>query len=129
MKLWFLFISTVMFCLGNVRAEELSLLDLPVNDFKVGFGDLWISKTIDDRPVYLKGKPCEEYLFAHAPSRVVYDIPQGITSFSAWGVRPSGKSNIVGSWIYIVKIDGKEVFKSKPLLEYPSLEVFILKKA
>jgi len=106
-----------------IYPPKMSLLDLPVKDYKVGFADLWIGKNVDNREVLLHGKPCEEYLFAHAPSRVVYSIPAGVASFSAWGIRPDGDSNVTGSWFYIVKIDGKEVFRSNPLQEYADKEV------
>ena len=118
-------IALMFTLLSRVVAGETSLLDLPVKDYHVGFGDLWISKCLDHRQVLLHGKPCEEYIFAHAASWILYDIPAGVTSFSAWGIRPSGDDNIVGSWFYIVKVDGKELFRSKPLASYPDLEVQI----
>ncbi len=104
-------------------AAEMSLLDLPVKDYKVGFADLWVGKNVDNRKVLLHGQLCNDYLFAHAPSWVLYDIPAGVSSFSAWGIRPDGDINVIGSWFYVVKIDGKEVFRSKPLADYPNLEV------
>jgi hypothetical protein len=112
-------------CLLRASAAEVNILDLPVKDYKVGFADLWIGKNVDNRQVLLHGQPCKDYLFAHAPSRILYDIPAGATSFSAWGIRTEGDSNVVGTWIYIVKIDGKEVYRSKPLVDYPTLEVQI----
>lgn len=86
--------------LSRASAAEISLLDLPVEDYKVGFADLWIGKNVDNRKVVLKGLPCENYLFAHAPSRIVYEIPVGVTSFSARGIGTTGDKNVVGTWIY-----------------------------
>ncbi|MGB8355629.1 MAG: NPCBM/NEW2 domain-containing protein [Chthoniobacteraceae bacterium] len=106
-----------------IYPPKMSLLDLPVKDSKVGNAGLWIGKNVDGRDVLLHGKPCEDYLFANAPSRVVYGIPAGVASFSAWGIGPEGDSKVTGSWSYIVKIDGKEVFRSKPLQEYAGREV------
>ena len=109
---------------ASSQATEISITELPVKDYKVGFGDLWIGKNVNDRKVVLKGKEIEDYLFAHAPSRIVYDIPQGVTSFSAWGVKTQGDDKVVaGTWLYIVKIDGKEVFRSKSILSYDFFEV------
>ena len=113
--------ATLLAC--RVSAAEFSLLDLPVKDYRVGFADLWVGKNVDDRKVLLNGQPCTEYLFSHAPSRVVFDIPPGVTSFSAYGIGTTGDKNVVGTWIYIVKVDGKEVFQSKPLVDYPTPQI------
>ncbi|MDX2081098.1 MAG: NPCBM/NEW2 domain-containing protein [Terrimicrobiaceae bacterium] len=102
---------------------EISLLELPVKEYKVGFGDLWIGRNLDKRKVTVQGKETEDYLFAHASSRVKYDIPAGVSRFEAWGVRTNGDENVFGSWFYIVKIDGKEVFRSKPLVDYETYEI------
>lgn len=107
---------------AGMAIGKISLLDLPVSEYAVGFGDLWISKTLGNTQVFLRQQPCENYLFAHAPSRVVYDVPRGTLRFTSVGVHPSGDPNIVGSWAYIVTIDGKELFHSKALLDYPNLE-------
>ena len=104
-------------------AAETSLLELTVKEYKVGFADLWIGKNVDRRKVVLQGKEIEDYLFAHAPSRILYDIPAGATKFEAWGIRTQGDDNVFGSWFYVVKIDGKEVFRSKPLVEHETYEI------
>lgn len=120
--LFCLFASSLLFASG-LHAAEISLLDLPVLEYKVGFADLWFGKNVDNRTVMLHGKETEDYIFAHAPSRVLYAIPAGVTSFQAWGVRTHGDSNVVGTWVYIVKIDDKEVFRSEPLEHYQNHEV------
>jgi beta-lactamase regulating signal transducer with metallopeptidase domain len=107
---------------GFRSVNVISLLDLPVLDYHVGFGDLMISRSLDQRQVFLGQKECADYLFDHSPSRVLYNIPPGATLFTAVGVRPRGLDNIMGSWAYIVKIDGEERFHSKALSEYPDLE-------
>lgn len=107
----------------GLSAAEISLLDLTVKEYKVGFADLWIGKNVDRRKVVLQGKEIEDYLFAHASSRILYDIPAGVTKFEAWGIRTQGDDNVFGSWFYIVKIDGTEVFRSKPLVEYETYEI------
>lgn len=124
MKTAIAIVSAIAFATSSYsRAAETSVLELPAKDYKVGFGDLWVGENVDGRKVLLQGREIEEYLFAHAPSRIVYDIPAGMTSFSAWGVRTEGDDNVVGSWIYLVKIDGKEVFRSKPLVDYQTYEI------
>jgi hypothetical protein len=126
MKSILLILAIAATSFGYVRAaqpSEISLLELTVKEYKVGFADLWIGKNVDKRKVVLEGKEIEDYLFAHAPSRIVYDIPPGFSKFEAWGVRTQGDDNVFGSWLYVVKIDGKEVFRSKPLVEYYTYEI------
>ena len=118
--------SLIIGCLSmmpGLQAAEISLLDCPVIKYTVGFGDLWIGKNVDHKKIILQGKEIQDYLFAHAPSSITYDIPAGVNSFSAWGVRTSGDDNVTGSWFYVVKIDGKEAFRSKPLETYETYEV------
>jgi hypothetical protein len=75
------------------------------------------------------GKPCVGYLWAHAPSRLDFAIPAGYTQFKASGIctsdpdtgRPAGH----GEWKYIVRVDDRPVFESKPLKSYPGKEVSI----
>jgi hypothetical protein len=105
------------------ETTDMSLLNLPVKEYQVGYGDLWVGQNVDKNKVYLHEKQISDYLFAHASSRVVYDIPEGFRSFNAWGVRPKSNKVVAGSWIYIVKMDGDEVFRSGPLSSYDSFEL------
>ena len=103
---------------------NISLLDLPIKTYHVDYGDLWIGKNVNQRKVYLHKNQITDYFFAHASSRIVFDIPEGVKSFNAWGVRPHGdEAVVVGSWCYIIKIDGKEAFHSRALSEYKNSEV------
>jgi hypothetical protein len=126
MRFAFITIAFAVTALGNIGASqplEISLLELPVIKYEVGFADLWIGKNVDRKKVLLGGEEIEDYLFAHAPSHILYEIPPGVTAFEAWGVKTQGDDNVFGSWIYIVKIDGKEVFRSNPLVDYYTYEV------
>jgi len=105
------------------QAETISILELVPVEYKVGFADLWIGKNIDNKKVLLEGEEIQHYLFAHAPSSIMYKIPEGVTSFNAWGIKTEGDGNVVGSWIYSVVIDGNEVFRSKPLVTYENCVV------
>ncbi len=92
---------------------------------RVGYAELMYGKNLGDTGVYLHGEPINDYIFAHAPSQVVYAIPDGARMFMAWGVKPDYSSNITGSWRYIVLIDGKRVYRSRPLNSYAGREVQI----
>ena len=109
---------------GSNARGTVSLLDLtPSKEPKIGFGSL---KQGGERylgdAVVVNGERCNQWLGAHAPSRVVYAIPFGVKTFSAVGVRPDNQS-IPGSWRYMVRIDGNQVFRSKPLNEYRDFQV------
>lgn len=86
------------------------------SEYRVGYGELLSEKNLNNLPVYLAEQQiASEYLFAHAPSCVSYKIPEGARSFNALGVKPSGDDNIRGTWTYVLKVDGNEVFRSEPL--------------
>ena len=81
-----------------------SLLGLPVKESKVAAGQLVLGGTtfLEGKGIVVDGKPCTEWLGAHAPSRIVYAIPPGINTFTAIGVAPTG---ISGDWLYIIKFN------------------------
>ena len=98
-------------------------------EIKVGCWSLGVNRNSDPdtkpgMPTVDK-KPVSQYLFAHAPSSLKYRIPSGATAFKAVG----------GCWNYytsdlsfIVKIDGKEMFRSHTLEKYPDLQVPVFVK-
>jgi hypothetical protein len=61
----------------------------------------------------LAGKPVEEFLAAHAPSSLTYAIPPGSRSFSAVGMSMAQKEIV-----FVVKVDGMEVYRSEQLDRY-----------
>lgn len=74
----------------------------------------------EGRGVFVEGKPCSQYLWAHAGTRLDFAIPEGYTRFTATGIGPSDLATGLpvmsfGSWTYQVLLDGKEVFLSKRL--------------
>ena len=60
------------------------------------------------------GKQCEQYIFATAPSSVVYDIPRGRSGFTAIGTSSqiNAKPDERGKWRYFVYVDEAEAFVS-----------------
>jgi len=89
-----------------------------VVESRVGYAELMYGSCLDGHEVYLGGKKIHDYIFAHAPSKLVYAIPEGAKKFNAWGVRPGGSYQIEGSWRYIILIDGKRAYQSKALSAY-----------
>ena len=61
-------------------------------------------------PVYPVEGPCRDFLYAHPPSRIVYQVPKGATRFSA-----EGYSITERDVRFRVSVNGKEVYQSNQL--------------
>ncbi len=59
-------------------------------------------------PIHFRdAKPCDEFLFAHAPSTVTYQVPEGMTRFTAIGY------NVLSNHVkYEVWADAKRLYES-----------------
>ena len=99
-----------------------SLIELKPVSYSVGWADMLVNASLDGFVVSLDGQACTEYIFAHAPSSLVYEIPPAATHFTAIGIAPQGVPN-PGTWVYSVKIDRKIVFESRSLQTYPNKQV------
>jgi len=62
-----------------------------------------------DRVVIIDNARCFEYIWAHAPSDLVFDIPAGTKQFTSYALSQSSQ-NVR----FIVIIDGKEKFSQEP---------------
>lgn len=85
-------------------------------------GIVQMNSDVEGRKCLVSGKECNRFIFAHAPSALVYDVPFGMRVFTATGVAYQGPG-VSGSWKYIVLADGKPVFESKPLSTAKNLEL------
>ena len=91
-----------------------SLLDLKPESSEVGNGQVALggAEYLGGR-VMVNGEPCEKWVGASAPSRLVYKLPLGVRAFSATGVGTTSESYYnSGTWVYVIKVDGKEIFRS-----------------
>jgi hypothetical protein len=63
-----------------------------------------------EKPLTLDGRAFPRGIGAHATSRIVYALPPGFNAFAA----TIGKDQEVagGSVVFVVEVDGKEVFRS-----------------
>jgi|SRR5579862_1068683 len=92
----------------------------------VGYGTFEVNVNRNNARVVVKGKECKLYLFAHAPSTVVYDIPAGSKSFLAVGAKLDRNApQVAGTWKYLVVVDGKNVYESPALNEVKDWEIDI----
>ena len=90
----------------------------------VGYFTLGINSNVNHCQVFVNGKVCKQYLFAHAPSSLVYEIPARSKTFLATGVKlDKNAAHVAGTWKYLVVIDGKTVYDSKPLNEVKGFEL------
>jgi hypothetical protein len=103
---------------------SIDITTLTVKKSSVGAGKLGINPSDGGTQVYVNGKECKRYIFAHAPSMVVFDVPAGARLFQATGAKPV-KSQGDGTWKYLVVVDAKTIYESKALNEYKGLEVEI----
>ena len=116
-----------------MRKHDLSLVDLSPLHAQCGWGLYRANHygSIDDREgrgVFLGGKVCTQYLWAHPVSRTEFAIPSGYTAFTATGIGPSYKSSGqpisgYGSWKYIIEVDGKTLLDSNELRSYAGHEL------
>jgi len=120
-------IATLLLLGGTLHAENeiesentkldasgtLSLINLLPTRAEVRFWQLLAGSHPEMRQVIIEEKLRTDYLLAHAPSRVEYDIPAGATRFTALGVSTSNQS-----CTFSVAVDGKVMFASKSLVTY-----------
>ena len=112
-------------CPKDKRPSGLFLGDLSPIKARVGFGDYTVNAYPEPQnaKILVDGKPCAYFIFAHTNSDVTYKIPDGMKSFTATGIRPSGNPWIAGTFSFEVIVDGKSVFKSQSLNSYPNYQV------
>ena len=77
---------------------------------RTGWGQAQRNRSIMEKPLTLDGKAFPRGIGAHATSRIVYALPPGFNAFAA----TIGKDQEVagGSVVFVVEVDGKEVFRS-----------------
>ena len=83
-----------------------------------------VNENSKNLPVKISGRVCTKYIFAHASSRIVYDLPSGVKLFRAYGVSPAADW-VSRSWKYKVSVDGRTLYTSDVLFNYIGHEVFI----
>ncbi|HLY10541.1 MAG TPA: NPCBM/NEW2 domain-containing protein [Planctomycetota bacterium] len=92
----------------------------------VGYFVLGVNTNVKNIPFLVQGKECRQYLFAHAPSSLVYDLPPRCKTFTATGTKlDKSEPSVAGTWKYLVIVDGKTLFESKPLIEVKGVELEI----
>ncbi len=113
-------LTSVGFSQTNIPTK--SIIELKPVSYSVGWADMLVNSSLDGLAVQLDGQPCIEYILAHAPSSLVYDIPPAATHFTAVGISPLELPN-PGTWAYIVKVDRKVIFESRSLQSYQNKQV------
>jgi len=78
------------------------------------------TKEVPKEPV-LDGKTPRRYLWAHAPSRIVYDLKDPFAQFKAKGYIAAD----MGEVKFIVKVDGKVLYSSDSVLAPGSVEIVV----
>ena len=84
------------------------------------FNKILANETQDTFLVHPYAETCDEYIYAHAPSVIKYDIPRNTKRFFAVGFSGSSKNNA-----FRVLVDERVLFESRELAEYPQFSVTI----
>lgn len=92
------------------KTEFVCLTELEPGWAKAALGGLMVNRALCDSWPMLPPdwQFCREFLFAHAPSKLIYPIPPGARSFSAVGYCVSSSSVQ-----YLVAVDGTKLFQSE----------------
>lgn len=79
-----------------------------------GWGELGFDRTVEGRPLRMRGRLYSRGLGTHAPSSLLFEIPAGYEAFVAT-VGVDDETDGAGSVIASVSLDGREVFRSPVL--------------
>ena len=110
--------------INNLLEDDIFLGDLKPMEQDAFENPVQVNENSKNLPVKISGKVCRRYIFAHASSRIVYDLPSGVKLFRAYGVSPAADW-VSRSWKYKVSVDGKTLYTSDILFNYVGHEVFI----
>ena len=92
------------------KIDGIYLDSLAWKEASTGWGEVHKNKSVMGKPMTCAGKGFMRGIGTHAPSRIVYRIPKGYSSFAA----TIGYDQEVqaGSIVFVVEGDGKEIYRS-----------------
>lgn len=97
------------------RLEWTSLASIEPKESHVGWGALVSGKLLwDGKPMKIRRSPVRDGFFAHAPSRLVFDIKE--KGFSALRGSAGLEDGFDGSVRFKIFGDGKELWQSEPVV-------------
>ena len=99
--------------LAPLSPKHKSLVELTPTSRSVAHFSLMKNQAPGKAKIFIGDTECHEFLFAHAKSQIIYDIPAGAKRFQAKATSPHSKSVI-----FEIYIDGDRKFNSKPLSKY-----------
>ena len=95
-------------------SAALFLGDLRPLSVSQGWGDFAVDQSVDGNRIRLGGEPYARGLGTHAPSRILYDVPEGYTWFEA-AVGIDDETAGRGTAVAWVRLDGRLVYESPEL--------------
>lgn len=97
------------------RLEWVSLASIEPKESHVGWGALVSGKLLwDGKPMKIRRSPVRDGFFAHAPSRLVFDIQE--KGFAALRGSAGLEDGFDGSVRFKIFGDGKELWQSEPVV-------------
>jgi len=73
--------------------QSASLTELKWKSASTGFGQVHVNKNAGGQAARVEGKPVEKCIGVHANSVIEFDVPEGMTGFSATGALDNGGTN------------------------------------
>jgi len=93
------------------RIDGVFLDSLDWDEAQVGWGQAQRNRSIQEQPMMLGGRVFQRGIGAHAAARIRYTLAEGYRTLAA----TIGKDQEVsgGSVVFVVEVDGQEVFRSQ----------------
>jgi hypothetical protein len=93
---------------------------------EVGNGAFMLGRKPGAKPLKLKGGATFDFIFAHATSQLIYEVPPGYRKFAAIGTTADRGDKRAQHFRFIIKTeDGNVLLMTNELVSYPDAEVSI----
>jgi len=96
-------------------ADSVLLDELQVENCTQGWGEPKAGRSVENNPLNVGGVVYKQGVGTHAPSLMIVDLKSSVSRFTAFVGVDNEVGNGRGSVRFVVKAEGKELYKSKVL--------------